>query len=403
MESSKLKTRLPRRAHLGIVLRAQAGGLVVADVPGQSPASASALCAGDELVSVGGQRARAPSELDAAMRSLADQSGTRIAVRRNGDEVSLEVPLSPMPSEQFPSGRLELGECRGPHGRLRTLTVWPQRATDTAWMLLPGASWTSVDRPFALGSVDHALIDGLAATGVAVHRVERSGIGDSEGPACVDLDWDAEIAGFHSGLSALLAQEQVRRVVLFGVSLGGMVAPVLATTLERAKGATLDRVVAFGSSARPWMECAHGAAVRQLERQSFEEAERRQRAEQLAELEELVYVHGLTPAQAFEQYPELQGIGPPTYAGQRVAGRVASFFQQLQLVDLAACWQKLECPVLALHGSDDWISSAEEAREIAELAPAGRFQQLDGVDHAMGPARGAEKVLGALQSFFTQA
>ena len=292
MESTKTESRLPRRAHLGLVLRARAGGLVVADVPGQSPASASALCAGDELVSVGGHSTRAPSELDAALRALANESTTQVAVQRDGADVSVEVPLSPLPREQFSSGHLELGECQGPQGRLRTLTVWPKRPTDTAWVLLPGASWISVDRPFALGSVEHDLIDGLVMMGVAVHRIERSGIGDSEGPACVDLDWDTEIAGFQSGLRALLANEAIRRVALFGVSLGGMVAPVLATA---PTGAALERVIVFGSSARPWMECAHGAAVRQLRRQSFEEAERRQRAERLAELEELVYVHGLTP------------------------------------------------------------------------------------------------------------
>ncbi len=307
-----------------------------------------------------------------------------------------------MPLEQFASGRLELGECKGPHGRLRTLTVWPLEPTDTACVMLPGASWISIDRPFAVGSVEHALIDGIAAAGVAVHRIERSGIGDSEGPACVDLDWDAEVAGSQAGLQALLADERIRRVMLFGVSLGGMVAPVLATGLASA-GPAVDRVIVFGSSARPWMECAHGAADRQLQRQGLEEAERRVHAERLAELEELVYVHGLTPVQAFEQYPELREIGPPTYAGQRVAGRVAVFFQQLQRVDLATLWRQLECPVLAVHGGDDWISSSDEAREIADLAQSGRFQQLDGVDHSMRSARGAQEMLGAIRTFFTQA
>jgi pimeloyl-ACP methyl ester carboxylesterase len=104
---------------------------------------------------------------------------------------------------------------------------------------------------------------------------------------------------------------------------------------------------------------------------------------QLAALHELVYGAGLSPEQAFERRPDLRDADPASFQGRYVYGRVATFFQQLAAVDVAAAWRAVECPVLALHGSSDWLSLAEDSAEIAALAPQGTLQELAGIDHMM--------------------
>jgi pimeloyl-ACP methyl ester carboxylesterase len=42
--------------------------------------------------------------------------------------------------------------------------------------------------------------------------------------------------------------------------------------------------------------------------------------------------------------------------------------------------------VLSLHGTRDWICTADDARRIADLAPGGEYVEIAGADHQMSDA-----------------
>src|ERR1019366_2261518 len=66
--------------------------------------------------------------------------------------------------------------------------------------------------------------------GIIVMRVEKSGIGDSQGGPCFDTDFGSESRNYSVALDTLCADPRVdpQRVFLFGHSIGTLIAPRLA-------------------------------------------------------------------------------------------------------------------------------------------------------------------------------
>jgi len=105
-----------------------------------------------------------------------------------------------------------------------------ERSRRPAVLLLPGGGCGSVDTPMAPDVAQPGLMRTLAARGYVTMRVEKSGVGDSTGPACDTIGYFQELDGYRAALAALKRHPAVDadRVSLLGISLGGVFAPVLA-------------------------------------------------------------------------------------------------------------------------------------------------------------------------------
>jgi pimeloyl-ACP methyl ester carboxylesterase len=69
-------------------------------------------------------------------------------------------------------------------------------------------------------------------------------------------------------------------------------------------------------------------------------------------------------------------------------GRPATFYQQLEDLDLLGAWAKVDAPVLAIHGEYDWIMSREDHEIIAALGNRnhpgnGKFVELSKTNHLL--------------------
>lgn len=94
----------------------------------------------------------------------------------------------------------------------------------------------------------------MLARGVAYYRVEKPGMGDSEGGSqCVDINFANELAAFGAAYEHLIKVRGVApdRIFMFGHSLGGMQAPLLASKVP-PRG-----VAAFGTVFRNWADYHH--------------------------------------------------------------------------------------------------------------------------------------------------
>src|SRR5438270_686022 len=73
---------------------------------------------------------------------------------------------------------------------------------------------------------------GLTRAGFVTMRVERGGMGDSQGPPCMSpaVDLQAEVRGYVAGLKALKEYPFVdaKQVFIVGLSIGGVEAPLVA-------------------------------------------------------------------------------------------------------------------------------------------------------------------------------
>jgi alpha-beta hydrolase superfamily lysophospholipase len=378
---------LRRRAYLGLelVLAPEAGrdaGLMrVEHVDDAGPAARAGVQLGDRIVSVADAPLTTLDEARRVVAALPYAQPAPLELLRDGLPMRLTCQPEALALESLPSGRIELDEVAWRQHRLRALWSWPARQPPypLIW-LLPGATWLSDEHPTTPAHPMRKLVAQLTAAGFATLRVERSGLGDSEGPACTELDLQAELEGFRAAFARiddnpLLIPE---RIYVFGRSLGGMLAPLVVA------GRAVRGLGIWGSSSGRWSEVMLRTSTRQWALSGVTPERLAAKRAALQALHALVYSEGLSPEQAYARRPELQRVLPQAYAGRHVYGRVASYFQQLQALDLEQAFRTLEMPLLALHGSCDWLSERDDLARIAELRGRhGTLIELPGIDHHM--------------------
>jgi len=285
-------------------------------------AALAGVSSGDVVVAIDGHAVRDPTELRAALHALDTHATIQTTRGRATVPVQRRTMLAGTAYEQITSNGVAL----------RTLIERRVGARATA-VFLQGIALSSIEDAAPVDALVHALSD------VDTLRVEKRGVGDSEGDV---PDFQEEVADFRAALPS-------SRLVLIGHSVGGMIAPLLYD--ERVAA-----IVVMGTSAERWLTCLDASARRQAE---------------------LAGLDGDAAVQRQRQQIEADR-----------AERSRAFHEQLDAIDLRAAWSRLDCPVLVLHGEHDWVVSEAESRAIVELAPRARFAQVGGLDHAMTRHRG---------------
>jgi pimeloyl-ACP methyl ester carboxylesterase len=388
---------LRRRSYIGLDLSLLPGvtpaRLRVEAVDAGSPAAEAALLPGDELLALEGEPVTGLASARSAVARLSTARPALLLLQRGSERLEQRVQAVSMPLEALPSGRVELAAVPWAQHRLRAIWTVPDAAPPypVIW-LLPGATWLSEERCLPPGGSLLELVRGFTRAGFATLRVDRSGVGDSEGPACDELDLDAELDGWRATLAYLERHAWLAPAQLFiyARSLGGMLAPLVARSPH------VRAIALWGTSARRWSRSMLEASRRQYTLAGARGAPLEHALTLLERLSTLLYDVGLTPEQAFAQRPELRALENEAFRGDRIYLRHARFFQQLARVDIAAAWREIACPVLSLHGSADYLGFAEHAAEIAALAPRGLYRELAGIDHFM-------HVRGSIEESFANA
>jgi pimeloyl-ACP methyl ester carboxylesterase len=162
-----------------------------------------------------------------------------------------------------------------------------------------------------------------------------------------------------------------------GFSNGGGIAPLVA---GKAAG-----YLVFSGWYKTWLEHMLEHERRRMS-QKLPEAEVNDRMKQFATFYDL-YLNGRqTPAAVIAKHPELEPIWYDEPSRQY--GRPAAFYWQLQSLNLAREWSKVDAPVLAVHGSEDWVMSADDfallAAAVNKRKPGNaEFIEWPGLDHGL--------------------
>lgn len=315
-------------------MRVEGGAIVVRRVLAPGP-----LRVGDSLAAIDGAPIGSLDVLAEALRRAASREHVRVGVTRDGASIELVVPVVPMPAERVDGATVRYGQLHWRGHRVRTIEVAPDAAIATV-LFLQGIYCQSIDLALSPDAPLARLVRELAARGVATLRVERPGTGDSEGPPCGELDLHGEIELYAAALDALGAPP-----ILFGHSLGGAIAPMLA---HRSLG-----VVAYGAPGEPWARTMRDGIERQLRLRGADEA---RIAAALAR---------------FDADPWAEGHG-----------RSPALHRQLDALDFADLWSRVRVPVLVIVGEHDWVTGERAQLAIAEHARNARVLRLSGLDHS---------------------
>jgi pimeloyl-ACP methyl ester carboxylesterase len=275
---------------------------------------------------------------------------------------------APMAQERIEGVDVRYGDVRTDKGyRVRTYTSRPRGASGRLPLVvfIPWLSCDAVENP-------HDVRDGWSTmlrhvmrdAPVQLVRIEKPGAGDSEGPACSQTDLDDDMGAFRAGVRAALADPGAdpKRLYLFGGSVGGALAPILAQDFD------VRGIIATGGFTRTWLE--HMLAIERrrltLSGESPPSVNAAMRA--YGALYDLVLNEGRTPAQALGEHPEWKRYWSDAPDGQY--GRRMRYYQQLQALDVESAWQRVEVPTLIVQGEYDWIMGREESDRAAAIVAA---------------------------------
>lgn len=391
---------LPRRSQLGAQLApveataASAAGLrVQAVLPGLS-AQALGARVGDVITTADGQAVASMPQLLAWLATKPAGSSVRLTVLRDGRTLDLSGTLVERPREAASDRYLvEYGHVHAVRGRQRTLLSTPLPAVagqrHPALLFVQGVTLSSIDQPLTDPNAYSRIVAAFANSGFVTMRVEKPGVGDSEGGPSATVDFEQELDGYRQALKALRARPDVdpSRIFIFGHSMGGLWAPLLASEVP------IRGIAVAGTGFRTWIEYALENTRRQSLLGGATAAAVHDEITRLAPLLTGFFAQRLTPAQLREQHPGAKDLLDDLFeAGDTLhAGRALPFWHQVNALNLPAAWAKAHAngapQVLALWGEHDFLVNGLDHRLLADhlnglRAGSAQARMLKNTDHA---------------------
>lgn len=376
---------LIRRASWGARIASPSGtpGAKVVSVATGSSLEKAGIKPGDLILEVNGRLAATDEEWTSITYALREKQNVELLVKSQNGISRKSVQLPPLPRE-IHSGLETLYETVvSDYGIVQRLIITKPRGAGKlpAIFLVQGLSCSTIETSIRPDDNWSRMINSLVEnSGHVVMRVEKPGVGDSEGD-CAATDFQTELSGYRAALRSLKQRQYVdtTRIVIYGSSMGSALAPVLANEFG------LAGVVADGTFFKTWFE--HMLEIERRIR-GMEGDDESTIAKKMNDVYIPLYYGMLlqkkTYGQVLDEYPAIK-----TYFGHsrsHMYGRPVAYYQQLQDYDLVGAWEKLEAPVRILYGENDWIMSAYDNQLIMQVLDKSghkdhRLHVYKGMDH----------------------
>ena len=285
------------------------------------------------------------------------RTGDKLSVKYTRDNQSLSATGNAVmrPYEQSTETTdLQYDWVKFRNGSLRAITRRPKGKTDLpAILVIPGYGCGSIENYST--SYNGKLINEWVKAGYAVVTIEKSGLGDSYNcEPCGEADLVTDIDSYNAGYEYMeqLPFVDKNSLYVWGHSMGGIVAPEVAR-LHHPKG-----VMVFGATFRPWSEFLlemHRIQKPLLENYTYQQTEEFVRKIQKIYYEFFVLKRSREELDRNPEYAKLVESELEYKPGSNdMWGRHWRFWQQIDSLNLAESWQKVNCPVLILHGGTDY-------------------------------------------------
>lgn len=250
-----------------------------------------------------------------------------------------------------------------------------------AIFIVQGLSCSSIELlPSRKSNYTRLLETIVTKSNMIVMRVEKPGLGDSEGN-CSQTDFKTELAGYEAALKQLKSLPYVdpEKILIYGNSMGSAIAPYLANKYQ-ANG-----VIADGTFFRSWFEHMLEIERRIKQMQGLSES----KINKQMNLAYIPLYYGMLIEK--KSYQEIINESPNltkyNYHGKNhMYGRPMSYYHQFQDFDFSGEWQKLSVPVKIRWGTNDWIMSEADNDMIKQTLQAANNKHVElhkypGLDH----------------------
>ena len=373
--------KLERKGTLGIQMEnnEEGDGLHVRAVIPNTTASNIGIEEGDLLLTVNGTAFNDVYELVDEVGTWRVNKDLEVQVKRGKKTKTLTGKVVGRPFETSEHAEVIYGHVDYDGGMLRSILELPNGVEKPPVILfLPGVGCGTLDYYYEPNAPVKLLVESLVKEGIAVYRVEKPGMGDSQGTQeCLEMDFDYEVAAFDAALNTLKAIPEIdaEHIFLYGHSLGTISAPLIASKNKVAG------IIAWGGISTSWYEYELLRLREQKKLRNVDYAEIESEFRRKSPFLFDFYVRKMTPEQLAEK-PEYTELVAETFQGPLLFGiHHYSYFHVLNDVDLLTAYRDADCPVLALAGAHD--VHTVNTRWAPEIAAAVNFYRPGNGEYAI--------------------
>ncbi|MDX1903914.1 MAG: PDZ domain-containing protein [Thermonemataceae bacterium] len=350
---------LQRRLMLGIDISDKNNKIFITRVIEKTPAEKMGLQTHDEITHINNEKIKNYNELNQILKKQEIKKEISLRLIRNGQIISLKGKLQELPKEHSPSYQTIYGELPTALGTLRTILTLPKHPQKTypAVLFIQGVGCYPIDTPFDTTYGHSKMMRDLSAKNIITLRIDKSGVGDSQGTPCEQIDFQSEVSCFLQALQLLKNQPFVDKnnIFIVGHSLGGLIAPIIAQK-ENIKG-----IAVYGTIGQNWVNYL----IDSRRALALAKGESEEDTENWTKTVTDCSVRFFLQRQSKDSI-EKQNADCVDFL-QKFSFRKPNYWYQLSDVNVAEQWANYNGFVLTLWGEYDKASTAAEQEHITNI------------------------------------
>lgn len=375
---------LPRRPWLGVGSTPVEKGLKLLQVVPGSSADQAGLKVDDVIVSVNGKSIDKPPALTAAFAALQTGTTAKVEYLRDGKQSSVDVKLVSRPVDNGPGYETVYDQVESKGHRIRIFVTKPSSAgKHPVLFIIQGIGYVSNEQPLSSPGGYGRICKTFSDKGYVTVRVEKPGLGDSEGGPADKVDFDTELDSFRQALLKTKTYEFVDpdKIVIFGHSMGGCEGPILASEIP------IKGLAVYGTVIRSWHEYMVDSTRSQAALLGTRASELDGSARDIVAALHLLFNENLSPEEAKTKYPKYaKAITDMVPDGEHFSGIGMPFWRGCFAQNYASFWEKLDTNVLSVYGACDFVAERIDHPMIADVVNSvhpgkAKFVEIPNSDH----------------------
>jgi len=337
-------------------------GIRIQQLLPEGTAAQAGLETNDIILSINDQPIPDNAALFTSLGALRADDAVTFTVNRSGKEITRKGTMVGRPFVEMKGAVTHYDEVAFEGGYLRSIVHHPEGEGPfpTIYFLqgYPCGSneFANPNGPF------HKLIQQWIDFGYAVYRVEKPGVGDSQGtPNCLEINFETELSAFATAYAQLEQYDFVNQeqIFFYGHSLGGWIAPLLAQKFQPAG------VMVYGTGVYAWEDY-----LTELYRTQYPMF-----GQDYAVVEDKVLKGKPLLHEYFQEKKHPKDIGQTpaekaifqellSYNGDELCyNRHYTFWANMNDINVVEAWKNTEGKVLAMHGELDIAALDSDAVE----------------------------------------
>ncbi len=349
---------LKTRGSLGVLGDPQGSGngVDIQQVAPNSTASQMGVLANDKITQINGKKVHSFAELINELSQMRAGDNLKLKVLRSKKVLTLSGNLQSQPKDKSNDFNVVYSSVSSNGNQLRSIIYTPNNLKPNkkypALYFIQGYTCDSIDWGRVPELTIRQTLAALAKQDYVIYRIEKYGVGDSVGDKnCSQVNFSTELAGFKDGLKQLkgLPYVDASKVHLFGHSLGGLYAPLMALDSEVAS------ISAYGAVVKSWYEYLLDIYSEQA---VIFGTDKKQAQNNRKRVQPVIHAIIKTEKNMDEiiSDPKLKPViesGDLPLVGEQFFNRHYTFYRDLNQYNFYDIWSKINVPVLAIHGEYD--------------------------------------------------